>query len=186
MNWLVIDEKYLDYLRKTEPRIPFSDYGKDKYKPFFGVLFETEKFYYVTQISHPQTRHMKMKANQDFKKVYLPDSNRLIAVINLNYMFPIPKSLYQQLEYKDVDKHRTFMNETEKSKYIDLMKTELKIINTMNLEKSSFHIYKNKYEKPDSDLAKRCIDFKQMEKLALQYEQGRKKENGTKNERGTS
>ena len=57
MNWLVIDEKYLDYLRETENRIPFSDYGKDKYKPFFGILFETEDFYYVTQISHPQRRH---------------------------------------------------------------------------------------------------------------------------------
>ena len=186
MNWLVIDEKYLDYLRKTERRIPFSDYGKDKYKPFFGVLFETEKFYYVTQISHPQDRHLKMKANLDFKKVYMPDSNRLLAVINLNYMFPIPKSLYQQLEYKDIDKHRSFVDDTEKSKYIDLMKTELKIINTMNIEKAALRIYENKYACPESDLAKRCIDFKLMEQLALQYEQGKENEHGTKNERRTS
>ncbi len=56
----------------------------------------------------------------------------------------------------------------------------------MNIEKSAIYIYENKYEKPDSDLAKRCIDFKQMELLALQYEQGKEKENGTKNERRTS
>ena len=169
MNWLVIDEKYLNYLRNIEKRIPMSDYGKDKYKPFFGVLFETKDFYYVTQISHPQSRHLKMKANQDFKKVYLPDSNRLVAVINLNYMFPIPKSMYQKLEYKDIDKHRTFVDDEEKSKYIDLMKKEIKIINTMNIEQAAIRVYENKYEKPDSDLAKRCIDFKAMEQLALQY-----------------
>lgn len=169
MDWLVVDENYLDYLRKVEKRIPKSDYGKDKYKPFFGVLFETEEFYYVTQISHPQSRHLKMKANLDFKKVYLPNSNRLIAVINLNYMFPMPKALYKRLEYKDIEQHRTFMDEIEKSKYIDLLKTELKIINTMNVEKSAIRVYKNKYENPESDLAKRCIEFKKMEELANEY-----------------
>ena len=169
MDWLVVDEYYLDYLRKGEKRIPRSDYGKDKYKPFFGVLFETEEFYYVTQISHPQSRHLKMKANLDFKKVYLPNSNRLIAVINLNYMFPMPKALYKRLEYKDIEQHRTFMDEIEKSKYIDLLKTELKIINTMNVEKSAIRVYKNKYENPESDLAKRCIEFKKMEELANEY-----------------
>lgn len=169
MDWLVIDEKYLDYLRHTERRIPLSDYGKDKYKPFFGVLFETDDFYYITQVSHPQKRHYKMKSNEDFKKVYLQDSNRLVAVININYMFPIPKSMYKKLEYKDIDKHRTFADNKEKSKYIDLMKKELKAINAMNLSKSAVKIYENKYNKPESDLAKRCFDFKCLERLALKY-----------------
>jgi len=56
MNWLIIDEKYLNYLRAKEKRIPFSDYVQNKYKPFFGMLFETDEFYYVTQIPHPQAR----------------------------------------------------------------------------------------------------------------------------------
>ncbi|MBC5746206.1 type III toxin-antitoxin system ToxN/AbiQ family toxin, partial [Lachnospiraceae bacterium MD308] len=93
----------------------------------------------------------------------------LIAVINLNYMFPIPKNIYNKLQYKDLDKHRTFKNEKEKSKYISLMRTELKVINTMDLDKVALKVYNNKYDKPDSDLAKRCIDFKDMEKLALSY-----------------
>ena len=116
MEWLVIDEKYLNYLRDKESRIPKSDYGNDKYKPFFGVLFETDTFYYVTQVSHPKQKHFTMKANEDFKKIFDPKSNRLIAVINLNYMFPIPKTMYNKLQYKDLDKHRTFKNEIEKSK----------------------------------------------------------------------
>lgn len=180
MDWLVIDEKYLNYLRDKEKRISISDYGNDKYKPFFGVLFESEDFYYVTQVSHPQPRHLKMKSNEDFKKIYIPDSNRLIAVINLNYMFPIPKCMYEKLQYKDIEKHRSFKDEKEKSKYIGLMKTELKIMNGMNLSKAAMKLYDNKYRKPESDLAKRCIDFKDIEKLALQYIKEQEKKDAAK------
>ena len=102
MEWLVIDENYLNYLRKIEPHIPYSDYGSNGFKPFFGVLFETSNFYYVTQISHPQKRHLTMKNNVDFKKIFFPGSNKLLAVINLNYMFPIPKSEKRPLYYKDI------------------------------------------------------------------------------------
>ena len=48
MKWINVDEKYLDYLRSIEHRIPMTDYGSDKYKPFFGVLFEIDNLYYVT------------------------------------------------------------------------------------------------------------------------------------------
>ena len=172
MQWLVIDEKYLNYLRNIENKIPQSNYGKNKYKPFFGILFETNDCYYVTQISHPRQRHIHMRDNMDFKKIYEPKTNRLIAVINLNYMFPIPKYLYKRLSYKDIDKHRSFKNEAEKGKYIALMKTELKAINTMNLDKTAIKIYKNKYANPNSNLAKRCIDFKTLERLAPMYNNG--------------
>lgn len=170
MKWLVVDESYLNYLREKEPRIPKSDYGNDKYKPFFGELFETEDFYYITQVSHPQMRHYKMKDNIDFKKIYDPrNPSRLIAVVNLNYMFPIPKNEKIELEYKDIDLHRTFSSETEKSKYINLMKRELKAINDMHLEKNAYKIYVEKYEKPESQISRRCIDFKNIEVIARTY-----------------
>ena len=51
MKWINVNEKYLNYLRAFEGRIPRTDYGSDKYKPFFGILFETEDFYYITQVS---------------------------------------------------------------------------------------------------------------------------------------
>ena len=66
MKWINVNEKYLDYLRAFEGRIPRTDYGSDKYKPFFGILIETEDFYYITQVSHAQPRHQKMKKQPDF------------------------------------------------------------------------------------------------------------------------
>ena len=38
MEWINVNEKYLDFLRAFEGRIPHTDYGTDKYKPFFGKV----------------------------------------------------------------------------------------------------------------------------------------------------
>lgn len=170
MKWINVNETYLDYLRKHESRIPRTDYGTNKYKPFFGVLFEVDDLYYVTQVSHPQPRHEKLKQQKDFYKLYDPKSpKRLIAVINLNYMFPIPKTQTTPFSKKNIHTYRTFSSEKEKSKYIDLLDTELAIINSMDIGTKAKKLYKFKYTNPDNIISKRCIDFKDMEKLALKY-----------------
>lgn len=170
MQWINVNEKYLDYLRETEKRIPRTDYGTDRYKPFFGVLFEVDDLYYITQVSHPQDRHKKLKQQKDFYKIFDPKvPNRLIAVVNLNYMFPIPKEQTSPFVKKDIHTYRTFKTEKEKSKYIDLLDTELSVINSMNIGTKAQNLYKLRYEKPDDNVSKRCIDFKAMEKLAKVY-----------------
>lgn len=72
-NWVIVDEEYLNYLRKIESRIPLSDYGVEKFKPFFGILFTVDDLVYVTPISHAQPRHYKMKNSLDFYKIYIED-----------------------------------------------------------------------------------------------------------------
>lgn len=176
-NWVVIDEKYLDFLRKEEPRIPFSDYGTDKYKPFFGVLFEVGDLAYVTQISHAQPRHHRMRNAPDFIKIFIPDRNpmnpdRLAAVVNLNYMFPIHKSLIEKLEYKDIEKHRTFKTPLEKSQYIDLLTKELAQINNLGIDTKAKRLYDKKKRFPSDTVSRRCIDFCSLEPFAEAYVQG--------------
>lgn len=170
MKWINVDEKYLDYLRGFESRIPRTDYGSDKYKPFFGVLFETDELYYITQVSHAQERHQRLNQQKDFYKIYDPNQqNRLIAVINLNYMFPIPKSCTFDFKFKEIDQYRSFVSETEKSKYIDLLNLEMRAINRMNIRSKAMDVYNLKYDKPNHRVSQRCIDFKYMEYLAKQY-----------------
>lgn len=170
MQWINVNEDYLDFLRKSEPKIPHTNY-ENKYKPFFGVLFETENLIYITQISHPQKRHYNMKQQKDFYKIYDPnDIKRLIAVVNLNYMFPIPKSETSPFKKKDIEKYRAFKDSTEKSKYLRLLDIELKEINKLNLSQAALNIYKFKYDFPDSRLSKRCIDFKHLEKISIQFQ----------------
>ena len=167
MRWINVDENYLDYLRNYESRIPRTDYGENKYKPFFGVLFETDDLYYVTQVSHPQKRHEKLKQQLDFYKLY--NGNQFIAVVNLNYMFPIPKQHTSPFQKKYIDTYRTFESEEEKKNYIALLDLELKAINRLNLGEKAKFLYDLKYKKPDNNIARRCIDFKEMERLANLY-----------------
>lgn len=170
MKWINVDEKYLDYLREYEKRIPFTDYGTDKYKPFFGILFEVDDLYYVTQVSHAQPRHYKLKENKDFYKIYdTKHPDRLIAVINLNYMFPIPKSNTSQFKRSEIHTYRNFKSEIEKGKYLNLLNIELSAINSMDIDIKAQYIYNLKYDKPNHPISKRCIDFKAMEQLAIQY-----------------
>lgn len=170
MKWINVNEDYLNYLRASEGRIPRTDYGSNKYKPFFGVLFETNDLYYITQVSHPQPRHNGMKQQKDFYKVYDPKQpSRLIAVINLNYMFPIPKTETSPFEKSKIHTYRTFATERDKSRYIDLLDMELSAINSMDIGTKASELYAFKYKYPKHAVSKRCIDFKNMEKLALQY-----------------
>lgn len=92
MKWYTVEDDLLSYLRKTEERIPKIDYGNHRLKPFFGALFEVDDLIYVTQVSSLKPRHSTMKEDLDLIKLY--DGNRLIAVVNLNYMFPVPKRKY--------------------------------------------------------------------------------------------
>ena len=170
MKWINVNEKYLDFLREFEHRIPMTDYGTDKYKPFFGILFETDDYYYITQVSHAQKRHLRMRKQPDFFKIYDPkNSSRLIAVVNLNYMFPIPKNEVTSFVKKDIDTYRTFKSDEEKSKYINLLNNEMKMINTLNLADAATSLYEKKYKFPDSKLAQRCLDYKSLEEYAIKW-----------------
>lgn len=170
MRWININEKYLDYLRSFEKRIPYSDYGDKKYKPFFGVLFEVGDLYYVTQVSHPQKRHYNLKQQKDFYKIYDPKCpNRLIAVVNLNYMFPVPATETSYFHKREIHTYRKFDSEIEKSKYVNLLDIELQVVNSMSLDNKARYIYELKYKNPMHFVSKRCIDFKEMEKLAKKF-----------------
>jgi protein AbiQ len=178
MQWINVNERYLDFLRAFEGRIPRTDYGSDKYKPFFGILFEKDGFYYITQVSHVQQRHMKMKNQPDFFKIYDPQAlSRLIAVVNLNYMFPIPKNEVTPFVKRDIDTYRTFRSEDERNKYIDLLDSKMKMINTLNLSDAAKELYERKYTFPDSRVSQRCLDYKALEEQARKWKG--KKENAS-------
>lgn len=163
MKWYIPDENFLNKLREHEKRIPKTNYGKDHMKPFFGILFERDGLVYITQISHPKERHIKSKENMDFKKIYKKD--KLIGVVNLNYMFPIYKSKLEEVKYDHIEKYRTFKSNDEKNKYIALLKTELKIIKNKNIKETAIKLYNHKINFPDSNISKRCLDFMELENI---------------------
>jgi len=173
-KWIIADEIYLSYLRQTEARIPNSNYGEYHYKPFFGELFSIDDLVYVSQVSSAKPRHFKMKNSKDFYKLYISDSidggqDKLVAVVNLNYMFPIPKKLINYLEMKDIDQVRQFRNESEKNKYIDFLNKELSALNTLKIDDKAKSLYDFTFKYPDHPISSRCFDFKLLEQVAMQY-----------------
>ena len=102
----------------------------------------------------------------DFQKIIHNDV--LIAVVNLNYMFPVPVSEMTDLEYGKIEEYVDFKNDTAKSKYIDLLKREMKYIKELPLENNARSLYALKYDKPEHVISKRCFDFKTLEIYSLQ------------------
>ena len=84
-------------------------------------------------------------------------------------MFPIPKDEVSPFIKKNIDTYRTFKSEEEKSKYIDLLDSEMKMINKMNLSDAAKNVYNKKYAFPDSKLAQRCLDYKALEQHAREW-----------------
>lgn len=171
LKWKIVDEDYLNYLRNNyESRIPYSNYGRNKYKPFFGELFRIGGMSYLTQISSPKQRHHSMKNSMDFIKIYdLKSGTRLLGVVNLNYMFPVVTSSLIDLDYATINQHRTFKNDDEKSRYINLLKIELRQINSIGIDKKAKKVYQHKLTNPNSPVSLRCFDFKLLESACMMW-----------------
>ena len=168
MDWYYINELYLDQLRICENRIPQTNYGNDKWKPFFGILFDTNGLSYVTNISSPKPRHFHMNNDLDFIKVFDSSStpSDLIAVINLNYMFPVPKKYLQKVDYRLLCTLVTGKSPSELSQYWALLQKELRIINSLSLDVKSLNLYNLDDNYPASRYANRSFDFKKLEVCA--------------------
>lgn len=130
---------------------------------------------YVTQVSHPQERHLRLCNSAEFIKVFKPDNEKtggigdFYAVVNLNYMFPVPKELIEKIENSKMDTYRYFDNEIEKSRYIDLLNKQIEKIRELRIEEMVIKLYERKYQFPDGRVSSRCLDFKNLEILANIY-----------------
>lgn len=114
MYWCSIDKEYIQFLKTIDTRIPDADYGKEHFKPFFAPLFEKNGLVYVSQISSAKPRHNKLKEDLDFFKIYDDKTKQIISVVNINFMFPVPKDKLTFVKYSEIDKYRKFKNSIEK------------------------------------------------------------------------
>ena len=113
-----LDEKYCDYLRKFDNKVPYN-FAKKKLRPFVGVLFEVDKFKYFAPLSSPKPKHLKIRSNLDFLKI---DGGKLGA-INFNNMIPVTDN---NIIHIDLNKKGKNINE---EKYLMLLKTQLYWLN---------------------------------------------------------
>ena len=108
-----------------------------------------------------------MKSKIDFIKVF--DEGRLICVVNLNYMFPIPRNEVNVLRYKDIGSYRSFNSDEEKGNYIQLLRSEMTQIRKLNIEQKAKRVYDLVTKNIDAKLIARCFDYKGLETACSQY-----------------
>ena len=120
------------------------------------MVLTVNGFDYFAPLSSFKGKHRKMKNNMDFLKI----GN--YAVINLNNMFPVPKS---QCIYVDISKKSN-------PAYKALLSAEYRIISAMEerILKNAKSIYEYKIKNDNlTPLAKRCNDFKLLEEKCKLY-----------------
>jgi len=168
MKWYIIDKNYVEYLRIHDNNVQNIVY-EDKVKPYIGIILNINDFNYYVPVSSVKPRHQNMKNSIDFFKI--EDEKRLFGVLNINNMIPVYEEYITNLNYREIDKYRSFQSETEKTNYISLLTKELSIIN-MNEDlilKSASRLYEIKNDHPDSKLSMRCCNFKLLEEKAKEY-----------------
>lgn len=84
LSFYIVDSIYCDYLRKTDPCVPYTMDKKAK-RPFVGILLDVNGIKYYAPLSSPKPKHLTMKNQLDFIKI---DGGKY-GVINLNNMIPI-------------------------------------------------------------------------------------------------
>lgn len=164
MKYLTIDNEYLTLLRNNENKIPYQEYGKYKYKPFIGPLFEKDRLVYVTHLTHyDDSKHSNILPGSGIKHIVSDLSGNPTSVINLAGMFPVPHEAITEVRYNELEKIREFRSEAEKFKFERFMKIQMKSIKTLNLVEHSKNLYARKEVFNDRDF---CIDYKKLEKVA--------------------
>lgn len=164
MHYIKIKQEYLDFMQHKDQRIPNQAYGIGKYKPFYILsTLDGSDVLYATQLTSPKSRHIAMKENIDFKKIYHPNSGKLLGATNLNYMFPVLPEHIEHLSFSDLKK---ILRTDDKVRTLAI---EKKVLDKMDLSRSCKDVYRLKYAKPESNLAKRCLDFKQLEADMVEY-----------------
>lgn len=96
---------------------------------------------------------------------------KIISVLNLNNMIPISNENVRVLNYRNIDEYREFETEKDKNLYISFLSFELNLINAKikKIRKNANKLYNEKIKNPNSNISKRCCNFKLLEEKSKLY-----------------
>ncbi|WMJ24288.1 type III toxin-antitoxin system ToxN/AbiQ family toxin [Paludicola sp. MB14-C6] len=97
LNLYRVNDKYCDYLRTFDKKVPFLMDEKQR-RPFVGVVFSVNKHHFFAPLTSPKAKHLSMKNQVDFLKI----DNGQLGAINFNNMIPVLKSMCSKIEINDM------------------------------------------------------------------------------------
>ena len=160
LKLVVIDNKYCDYLRKFDKRVPYNFSNKEN-RPFIGVLFNIDDIKYFAPLSSPKEKHKIMRNMVDFLKL---DDDKL-GVVNFNNMIPVLEPNYKLIEFNKI-------NDVFGYKYNKLLKEQIYwlIRNDEKLYRKSKKLYNDYINgRLNKKIKSRCCNFKLLEEKCMKY-----------------
>ncbi|WP_324825109.1 type III toxin-antitoxin system ToxN/AbiQ family toxin [Sinanaerobacter sp. ZZT-01] len=148
-----VTDKYIDFLRQYDIRIPYNKKGR---RPYIGVVLQIKEFNYFAPLSSPKPKHLIMKNKADFIKIKSGE----LGIINLNNMIPVPKE--EIILYNIMDE--------EDTRYQNLLIKQVfsinKMINTILNKATKLH---DNVVRDTNFLDGRCCNFKLLEEKYIEY-----------------
>lgn len=162
-SFFMVDTKYCDFLRKTDPRVPYT-MDKKSIRPFVGIVFSVNGFHYYAPLTSPKPKHLHMKSQIDFLKI----KNGKWGAVNFNNMIPVPMNCLKKVDIKissadsksDIDYKNLLSNQLSwcNSNRDTILKQATKLYATITQGKAW------------GNLAERCCNFPLDEQQCLAYE----------------
>ena len=170
-----IDMKYVRDLHRADDRVQsVSPQIHKSNRPFVGVVVICESHKYCIPLDHPKMKHLTMKNDVDFTRIF--DGDKLIGILNFNNMIPVDENVIKVLNVKpektDSDVERAYKSLCAKE--LDWVQK-----NKNGIVKKANKLYKM-IACGDANFAlrKRCVDFKKLEGILAKRVEKTSHQNG--------
>lgn len=97
LNFYIIDDKYINYLRQFDEHIA---YNKNQKRPYIGVVIVVEEHYYFAPLFSPKQKHKTYKDNLTFFKIVNKKTKNDLGIIRFSDMIPVPQECVYLLDIK--------------------------------------------------------------------------------------
>ena len=94
-SFYMVDADYCDYLRKSDPCVPYTMESKS-IRPFVGIVFSVHNVHYYAPLTSPKPKHLQMKNQVDFLKI----NDGKLGAVNFNNIIPVHPNSLTKVEIK--------------------------------------------------------------------------------------
>ncbi len=156
-----IDMKYIRELSETDDKVMSVLPQADKEnRPFVGIMIICAGKKYYIPFGSPKPKHLFMKNNVDFTKIY--DGDKLSGVLNFNNMIPVDENVIKVFDFRPDENDTVDVRQYKKlcAKQLDWCKKHTDHI-VKKANKLYYLVTEGKGTYPE--LIKRCCNFKKLE-----------------------
>lgn len=161
-SFYMVDADYCDYLRKSDPCVPYTMEQKAT-RPFVGIVFSVNNVHYYAPLTSPKPKHLRMKNQVDFLKI----KGGEWGAINFNNMIPVHPDSLIKVEMKILETD----SQADRA-YKNLLSNQLSWCNSHRetILKQAEKLYRLIIDGKAWDiLVRRCCNFSLDETLCIAY-----------------